>query len=84
MTESSVVTVVPNINNSFKLSVPGKMVGSISQDRASGIFGVLGQAPKMIPVKVNLLTSRDSQGNLFLRDCQRYVSYSLTLEYHSL
>ncbi|PYS70923.1 MAG: hypothetical protein DMF69_12040 [Acidobacteria bacterium] len=59
MTESSVVTVVPNINNSFKLSVPGKMVGSISQDRASGVFGLLGQAPKMIPVKVNLLTSRD-------------------------
>src|SRR6185436_14432686 len=59
MTESSVVTVVPNINNSFKLSVPGKMVGTISQDRASGIFGVLGKAPKMIPVKVNLLTSRD-------------------------
>jgi len=41
MTECSVVTVIPNMNNSFKLSVPGKMVGSISQDRASGIFGVL-------------------------------------------
>jgi hypothetical protein len=35
------------------------MVGSISQDRASGIFGTLGTAPKMIPVKVNLHTSRD-------------------------
>jgi SpoIVB peptidase S55 len=59
MTESSVVTVIPNANNSFKLAVPGRMVGSISQDRASGIFGLLGQAPKMIPVKVNLHTSRD-------------------------
>ncbi len=59
MTESSVVTVIPNANNSFKLSVPGRMVGSIAQDRASGIFGLLGQAPKMIPVKVNLHTSRD-------------------------
>lgn len=59
MTESSVVTVIPSVNNSFKLSVPGKMVGTISQDRASGIFGVLKQAPKMIPVKVTLLTSRD-------------------------
>jgi hypothetical protein len=35
------------------------MVGSISQDRASGIFGLLGQSPKMIPVKINLHTSRD-------------------------
>ena len=59
MTESSVVTVIPNVNNSFKLAVPGRMVGSISQDRASGIFGLLRQAPKMIPVKVNLHTSRD-------------------------
>jgi hypothetical protein len=59
MTESSVVTVISNMNNSFKLSVPGRMVGAISQDRASGIFGMLRQAPKMIPVKVNLHTSRD-------------------------
>jgi hypothetical protein len=59
MTESSVLTVIPNINNSNKLAVPGQMVGSISQDRSSGIFGKLGQAPKMIPVKINLRTSRD-------------------------
>jgi len=59
MTESSVVTVISNVNNSFKLAVPGRMVGAISQDRASGIFGLLRQAPKMIPVKVNLHTSRD-------------------------
>src|SRR5258705_4146251 len=61
MTETSVVTVIPNVNNSFKLAVPGRMVGSISQDRASGIFGLLGQVPKMIPVKINLHTSRDRQ-----------------------
>jgi len=59
MTEASVVTVISNMNNSFKLAVPGKMVGSISQDRASGIYGLLRQAPKMIPVKVSLHTSRD-------------------------
>jgi SpoIVB peptidase S55 len=59
MTEASVVTVISNMNNSFKLAVPGQMVGSISQDRASGIFGRLGVAPKMIPVKINLHTSRD-------------------------
>ena len=59
MAECSVVTVVPNTNNSFKLAVPGQMVGAISQDRSSGIFGLLGKTPKMIPVKVNLHTSRD-------------------------
>lgn len=59
MTESSVVTVIPSMNNSFKLAVPGQMVGTISQDRSTGIFGSLGVAPKMIPVKITLHTSRD-------------------------
>ena len=59
MSETAVVTVIPNVNNSFKLSVPGTMMGSISQDRASGVFGELGQTPKMIPVKITLHTSRD-------------------------
>ncbi|MFN2452901.1 MAG: hypothetical protein ABR577_01635 [Pyrinomonadaceae bacterium] len=59
MTEASVVTVIPNANNSFKLSVPGEMVGAVSQDRATGIYGQLGHAPKMIPVHINMRTSRD-------------------------
>ncbi|HEX8070806.1 MAG TPA: hypothetical protein VF546_12695 [Pyrinomonadaceae bacterium] len=59
MSDSSVVTVIPNINNSFKLAVPGRMYGAISQDRATGIYGQLGRAPKMIPVTVNLHTSRE-------------------------
>lgn len=59
MSESAVVTVIANMSNSFKLAVPGAMMGSISQDRAAGVFGQLGQTPKMIPVKINLRTSRD-------------------------
>lgn len=59
MSESSVVTVIPNQLNSFKLAVPGSLVGTISQDRATGVFGQLGHAPKMIPVRINLHTSRD-------------------------
>jgi len=59
MAESSVVTVIPNTLNSFKLASPGQMVGSVSQDRSTGIFGQLGRAPKMIPVTINLHTSRE-------------------------
>ncbi|HEX8282248.1 MAG TPA: hypothetical protein VF588_02795 [Pyrinomonadaceae bacterium] len=58
MSESKVVTVIPNTLNSFKLTVPGQMVGAISQDRSTGIYGNLGRAPKMIPVTINLHTSR--------------------------
>jgi hypothetical protein len=58
MSESSVVVVVPNINNSFKLAVPGPMVGTMLQDRATGILGEIGKAPRMIPVRLDLTTSR--------------------------
>jgi len=58
MSESHVVTVVPNANNSFKLAVPDSTVGSMTQDRATGIYGMLGEAPKMLPVKIKLTTSR--------------------------
>ena len=58
MSESHVVTVIPNINNSFKLAVPDAMVGSMTQDRATGVYGKLGKAPAMIPVKLNVITSR--------------------------
>lgn len=59
MGEGSVVAVVPNANNSFKLSVPGDMVGSLQQDRNTGIYGKLGDQPKMIPVELNVQTSRN-------------------------
>ena len=58
MSESHVVAVIPSVANSFKLSVPDSMVGTMTQDRATGVFGKLGQAPKMIPVRINLTTSR--------------------------
>lgn len=58
MSESHVVAVIPSVANSFKLSVPDAMVGTMTQDRATGVFGKLGQAPKMIPVRINLTTSR--------------------------
>lgn len=58
MAESHVVTVIPSLNNSFKLSVPDSMVGTMTQDRATGVFGKLGQSPKMIPVRINMTSSR--------------------------
>jgi hypothetical protein len=59
MSESSVVTVVPNVNNSFKLSSGGSLVGSINQDRSTGVFGQLGDKPLMVPVRLTVHTSRN-------------------------
>ncbi|HYV04673.1 MAG TPA: SpoIVB peptidase S55 domain-containing protein, partial [Blastocatellia bacterium] len=59
MAESSVITVVPNVNNSFKLSSGGSLVGSINQDRSTGVFGQLGEKPRMVPARVTVHTSRN-------------------------
>lgn len=59
MAESSVVTVVPNVNNSFKLAAGGNLVGSISQDRSTGIYGELGDKARMIPVTLTVHTSHN-------------------------
>lgn len=61
MSESSVLTVVPNANNSFKLAVPEAMVGVLSQDRQTGILGKLGEQARMIPVEINVNTSRNQK-----------------------
>ena len=63
MAESSVVTVVPSMLNSFKLAVPSAMVGTMTQDRRTGVFGKLGESPTMIPVRIGLLTTRNQQKN---------------------
>ncbi len=64
MSESSVITVVPSVSNSFKISVADSLVGSVTQDRATGVFGSLGKAPKMIPVTLKLQTSRNRRETL--------------------
>ncbi len=64
MTESHVVTVVPNTNNSFKLAVADATVGAMTQDRATAIYGKLGQAAKMLPVKIRLINSRGHVGEI--------------------
>lgn len=64
MSESHVVTVVPSVNNSFKLAVSDSLVGSMTQDRATGVFGKLGTTPKMIPVRLSLTTSRGQSQTL--------------------
>ncbi len=64
MSESSVVTVIPNLSNSFKLAVPQSLVGSMTQDRNTGVFGKLGQTPKMIPVKLTTTNTRNQKETL--------------------
>ena len=63
MNEGEVITVVPSVANSFKLAKSTAMVGTLRGDRATGIYGELGVAPTMIPVEINMTTSRGEVRN---------------------
>lgn len=79
MNEGEVVTVLPNSAISFKLAAPTAMVGTIRGDRSTGIYGELGVAPKMIPVEINLQTSRGiNQSFHFEIVSDRFLSPLLT------
>lgn len=49
---SDVVTLLPNINTSFKLSSAREWMGTINQDRNTAVAGELGKRAAMVPVSV--------------------------------
>ena len=51
---SKVLTVVPSLRSSFKISAAGPPLGAIRQDRSGGVYGVMGEQARMIPVRVKL------------------------------
>ena len=53
---SEVITLLPNVNTSFKLSVSKDWLGTIDQDRDTAVAGELGRRPEMVPV--SLVVSR--------------------------
>ncbi len=54
MTRASVTTLLPSLALSSKIAAIGEVVGTLDQDRSTGIFGVLGPGPAMVPVRVRL------------------------------
>ena len=59
LSKAAVLTVIPSLSTGQKLAAATEFVGSIKQDRAAGILGVRGETPKLIPVQLNLKTSRN-------------------------
>jgi SpoIVB peptidase S55 len=57
--KATVLSLLPNLNNSFKIAAPTELVGSITQDRSQGLFGTVGVLPKLIPLTINLKSSRN-------------------------
>lgn len=58
MTQAEVIAVLPSLVTSSKLASLGKVVGTISQDRATAIAGHLGAPPTLVPITVTLASRR--------------------------
>src|SRR5713101_6064601 len=49
-----VLTLLPSVATSFKISSPKEWMGAISQDRSTAIAGELGKRARMVPVSISL------------------------------
>jgi hypothetical protein len=53
-TRSEVLTLLPNLSASFKISAPKETMGAILQDRNTAISGELGRAAAMAPISISV------------------------------
>ncbi|MBI3939757.1 MAG: hypothetical protein HY315_02880 [Acidobacteria bacterium] len=61
LNHAEVVALLPNLQASSKVSQTMEPVGAVVQDRATGILGIAGRKPRMIPVTIRLTTSRNEK-----------------------
>ena len=54
MTQAEVLTVLPSLFRSFKFAASGPVLGSITQDRSTGILGTFGSRAPMVPITLRI------------------------------
>ncbi|MDQ5856941.1 MAG: hypothetical protein M3542_01505, partial [Acidobacteriota bacterium] len=54
MARADVLTVLPSVYRSFKFSDTGAVIGSVTQDRSTGILGTFGTRAAMVPITVRI------------------------------
>jgi hypothetical protein len=62
-----VYSVFPSLQASWKIAAATEPVGTMDQDRTTGIAGRLGKTPRMIPVEVRLRSPRASERTFHYR-----------------
>jgi len=55
---AEVITLLPNLNSSFKISSPLEWMGAITEDRSTSIYGELGRKAETIPVSLTVKDGR--------------------------
>jgi hypothetical protein len=61
MTRAYVHAMLPSLMSSFKISSMGGVIGTLRQDRATAIAGVLGKGPATVPMTVTLRSKRGDE-----------------------
>ena len=51
---AEVLTLVPNLNASFKISAAREWMGSITEDRNTAVSGILGKRASLIPIEISV------------------------------
>src|SRR5262249_59321696 len=54
MASADVLTVLPSLYRSFKFATTGPVLGSVTQDRSTGILGTFGTKAPMVPIAVRI------------------------------
>ena len=57
LTQAEVLTIVPSLQSSFKLTTTGQLIGRVTQDRTSGLLAEVGLLPHYIPLNIELQDS---------------------------
>ncbi len=65
MTTAQVTTLLPSLAISSRIAEIGDVLGTIDQDRSTGIYGSIGNEPTMIPVSVTLETPANAAREVF-------------------
>jgi hypothetical protein len=58
MTRARVYTVLPSLDSSMKIATLGPVIGTMTQDRASAVGGLLGAGPRELEVNITLASAR--------------------------
>jgi hypothetical protein len=58
MAGARILTVLPSLMGSSKMALTTDLIGTFQQDRLTGVQGVLGELPPMVPVSLDIASTR--------------------------
>jgi len=78
MGKAKILTTISSLMASTKMAALTEISGTVHQDRTTGVMGVSGEPPKMIPFRVNLKKQFGPEAHFSFRIADDRSLYSLT------